>query len=93
VVSHMPPRDAESQRRHERLYAISMGAWAAKGWRQGDPFPARCLRSTAGRNLYYVFRRVPFEGPGRAWHRLTVAWHMAAGWYRGMRTYRGGGAA
>jgi GT2 family glycosyltransferase len=87
VVSHTPPRDPKGQRHHERLYAISLGAWAAKGWREGDPFPGRCLRQTAGRNLYYVVRRGPFEGIGGAWHRLTVAWHMAVGWRRGARIY------
>jgi GT2 family glycosyltransferase len=93
VVSHTPPRDPLGQRRHERLYAISLGAWAAKGWREGDGFPGRCLRQTAGRNLYYVVRRGLFEGPAGMWHRLTVAWHMAAGWWRGARLYGGRAAS
>jgi len=89
VVSHTPARDPRGQRRQELLYAISLGAWAAKGWCQGDPFPGRCLRQTAARNLYYVVRRGPFEGPGGMWHRLTVAWYMAAGCWRGLRIYQG----
>jgi len=87
VVSHLPPRDAVQQRRHEYLYAIGLGAWAAKGWQEGDGFPGRCLRKTACRNLYYVVRRGLFEGPSGMWHRLNVARHMVIGWWRGRRIF------
>lgn len=88
VVSHHPVRDRLDHERNERDYAFGTGAWAAKGWRQGDPFPGRVWRRTLGRTLSHMVRRAPFDGMRRSRQRWTVAVNLVRGWSQGARIYR-----
>jgi hypothetical protein len=90
VVSHHPPRDLREHRRNERNYARGYGAWAGKGVAQGDSLPPSCWRRVFRRNLVYLLRRGPWEGPGGMWQRARIAWALLAGRSGSVRAYRRG---
>jgi hypothetical protein len=93
VISHYPVRDAMDHERNERDYAFGTGAWAAKGWRQGDPFPGRVWRRVLGRTLSHMIRRAPHDGIRRSRQRWAVAVNLVRGWSRGARIYRDPGGS
>lgn len=85
VVSHNPPRDLTLHELNDCSYARGLGAWAAWRWRQGDRLPSRYWLTSFSRNLFYLFRRAPWESLRRKQHRLSVARNLIAGWFRGAR--------
>jgi GT2 family glycosyltransferase len=88
VVSHHPARDLAEHEHNERTYARGYGAWAAKGWVEGDPLPGRYWRQVLVRNSWYLLRRGPWEGARRMLQRTRISWNLLAGWVHGARVYR-----
>ena len=84
VVSHLPWRDAEEQRRTDRCYAISRGGWAALALREGDAAPSRIVAASLAGSAARAARSLLSARFGAAYFHASLVGHTGIGFARGL---------